>query len=129
MKKYLKTLFVLMGGAVAAVSVLGFAACNNSDTVGTGGNEPSAKITHDAETLEVTGKPGTYHWHDFVDGKCTMCNETTVFTQDKLGGTDILTTEATQQGTVTSFTYETRSYYAEEVHADLLEEGQELWIT
>ena len=30
---------------------------------------------------------------------------------------------------MTSFTYETRSYYAEEVHADLLEEGQELWIT
>ena len=87
------------------------------------------KMTHDPVTLEVTGKPGTYHWHNFVDGKCTLCDETTIFTQDKLGGTDILTTPATEQGTVTSFTYETRSYYAEEVHADLLEEGQELWIT
>ena len=86
-------------------------------------------MTHDPVTLEVTGQPGTYHWHNFVDGKCTMCDETTIFTQDKLGGTEILTTPASQQGTVTSFTYETRSYYAEEVHADLLEEGQELWIT
>ena len=86
-------------------------------------------MTHDPVTLEVTGQPGTYQWHNFVDGKCTMCDETTIFTQDKLGGTEILTTPASQQGTVTSFTYETRSYYAEEVHADLLEEGQELWIT
>ena len=51
-------------------------------------------MTHDPVTLEVTGQPGTYHWHNFVDGKCTMCDETTIFTQDKLGGTEILTTPA-----------------------------------
>ena len=131
----LKILFSLLAGVTAAVSVAGFAACGGGGDEGGGGDggnggKPSeTQITHDKNTYEVTGKPGTYHWHDFVDGKCTMCDETTVFTQDKLGGTDILTKAATHQGTVTSFEYPARSYYAEEVHADLLEEGQELWIT
>lgn len=117
----------------AVAMTLCLAACSDGGDGGGGtnpGDTPTdTQQTHDAVTLEVDGAPGTYAAHNFVDGKCTLCDETTIFTQDKLGGTEILTTEATQQGTVTSFTYEARSYYAEEVHADKLEEGQELWIT
>ena len=124
MKKLIKRILVLSCVAATATASVCLAACG-----GDGDDTKPAAKTHDPVTLEVNGEPGTYHWHNFVDGKCTMCDETTIFTQDKLGGTDILTTEATQQGTVTSFEYRTRAYYTEEVHADLLEEGEELWIT
>ena len=126
MRSLIRLILVLSCAAATATAVFCLAACSGGEITG----KPESPVTtHDPVTLEVDGRPGTYHWHNFVDGKCTMCDETTIFTQDKLGGTEILTTPATQQGTVTSFTYETRSYYAEEVHADLLEEGQELWIT
>ena len=126
MRSLIRLILVLSCAAATATAVFCLAACSGGEIT----DEPESPVTtHDPVTLEVDGRPGTYHWHNFVDGKCTMCDETTIFTQDKLGGTEILTTPASQQGTVTSFTYETRSYYAEEVHADLLEEGQELWIT
>lgn len=126
MRSLIRLILVLSCAAATATAVFCLAACSGGEITG----EPESPVTtHDPVTLEVDGRPGTYHWHNFVDGKCTMCDETTIFTQDKLGGTEILTTEAARQGTVTSFNYETRSYYAEEVHADLLEEGQELRIT
>lgn len=126
MRSLIRLILVLSCAAATATAVFCLAACSGGEITG---ELETPAMTHDPVTLEVDGRPGTYHWHNFVDGKCTMCDETTIFTQDKLGGTEILTTPASQQGTVTSFTYETRSYYAEEVHADLLEEGQELWIT
>ena len=93
------------------------------------GEQPA--LTHDPVTLEVTGQPGTYRWHNFVDGKCEYCSKTTIFHQEQLKGDELLTTSVPEEyrGTVTSFSYQTRSYYTEQVHADLLEEGQELWVT
>ena len=124
MKTFIKRTLVLFCAAATATAVLCLAACGPEEE-----QPETPAMTHDPVTLEVTGRPGTYHWHNFVDGKCTMCDETTIFSQEQLKGTDILTKPAEEQGTVTSFTYEARSYYTEIVHADLLEEGQELWVT
>ena len=93
---------ILCASAVAA----SFAAC------GGGGKEEEQKPskTHDPVTLEVTGKPGTYEPHDFVDGKCTMCDETTIFSQASMAKDAIVSTPCDQQGTITKITYATDAY-------------------
>ena len=72
--KFLNTIgSLLMVGALAVT----FAACG-------GGEKPSntpGKRTHDQTTHVVTGSDKTLH-HNFVDGKCTMCDETTIFMQE-----------------------------------------------
>ncbi len=117
--------------AVAFASV--FCAVFSLSACGGGEEEVQQKpaLKHDPVTLEVEGKEGTYQWHNFVDGKCEYCDETTIFRQEPLSGEDILTTQVDEahRGTVTSFTYETRSYYTERIHADKLEEGEQLWVT
>ena len=112
----LKILFSLLAGVTAAVSVAGFAACGGGGDEGGGGDggnggKPSeTQITHDKNTYEVTGKPGTYEPHDFVDGKCTMCDETTIFSQASMAKDAIVSTPCDQQGTITKITYATDAY-------------------
>ena len=101
LKNVLKAIAVLGCAGALAVS---FAAC------GGGEEEKPAGKTHDPVTLEVTGKTGTYEPHNFVDGKCTMCDETTIFTQDTIAKDAIVSTACDQQGTVTKITYETDAY-------------------
>ena len=76
------------------------------------GETVPTKKTHDPDTLKMSDSD-TYKPHNFVDGKCTLCDETTIFTQDPVGGTDIITTEATEKGTINEIYYETRAYYVE----------------
>ena len=128
MRPLTKHILVLSCAAATATAIFCLAACSgdaNKDTAET------PAMTHDPVTLEVTGKPGTYQWHNFVDGKCEYCEETTIFRQEQLKGEDVLTTPVPEEyrGAIESFEYRARSYYTEEVHADLLEEGQELWVT
>lgn len=102
LSKILKSVVILAcAGALAA----SFAACN-SDKPKT---EKPAK-THDPVTLEMSDKPGTYEPHNFVDGKCTMCDETTIFTQDSIKGDDILVKACDQQGEVNKIQYTTTAY-------------------
>ena len=101
LKNVLKAIAVLGCAGALAVS---FAAC------GGGEEEKPAGKTHDPVTLEVTGKTGTYEPHNFVDGKCTMCDETTIFTQDTIAKDAIVSTACDQQGTITKITYETDAY-------------------
>ena len=64
------------------LTILGCAGVLAATFAGCGEKEPETpKKTHDPVTLEVTGKPGTYEAHNFVDGKCTMCDETTIFSR------------------------------------------------
>ena len=97
----------------AGVLAATFAACSNNEE-----DPPAAKKTHDPVTLEVTGQPGTYEPHNFVDGKCTMCDETTIFTQDSIARDDIVTKACDEQGTVEEIKYTTSAYpdyeYADE---------------
>ena len=97
----------------AGVLAATFAACGNNEE-----DPPAVTKTHDPVTLEVDGRPGTYHWHNFVDGKCTMCDETTIFTQDSVAQDDIVTKECDRQGTVEEIKYTTAVYpdyeYADE---------------
>lgn len=97
----------------AGVLAATFAACGNKEE-----DPPAAKKTHDPVTLEVTGQPGTYEPHNFVDGKCTMCDETTIFTQDSVAKDDIVTKACDRQGTVEEIKYTTAAYpdyeYADE---------------
>ena len=86
---------------------------------GCGEKEPETpKKTHDPVTLEVTGKPGTYEAHNFVDGKCTMCDETTIFSQDSVAKDAIVTSACDRQGAVEEIKYTTDAYpeyeYADE---------------
>ena len=101
MKKIVKILAAVCGSLVLTVA---FAAC------GEGEEKPVSKKTHDPITLEVTGKPGTYEPHNFIDGKCTMCDETTIFSQDSIAKDSIVSTPCDQQGTITKITYSTDAY-------------------
>lgn len=101
MKKIVKILAAVCGSLILTVA---FAAC------GEGEEKPVAKKTHDPITLEVTGKPGTYEPHNFIDGKCTMCDETTIFSQDSIAKDSIVSTPCDQQGTITKITYSTDAY-------------------
>lgn len=108
--KLFKTLgSLLMVGALAAT----FAACGGSgDDGGKTPNNPSATTkTHDPVTLLVTGTTDKYEPHKFVNGKCTMCDETTIFETDAIGGRlDAITKECDQNGTVEKITYTTDAY-------------------
>jgi endo-1,4-beta-xylanase len=76
-----------------------------------------AKKTHNENTLQVDGKDKREP-HDFKDGKCTMCDETTIFKQDPIGGTDLLK-ENSKKGTIETIKYEARSYYIEDMHPEM----------
>ncbi len=117
-KKFFKTAAIVCGVLALSVS---FAACSGGGDTGEvdEGETPSeTQQTHDPVTLEVTGSPGTYEPHNFVDGECTMCDETTIFSQDSVARDDIVTQESDEQGTVQKITYTTDAYpdyeYAEE---------------
>ena len=110
-KNLLKAAVVLGCAGVLAAT---FAACGPEEEEPT----PTPSKTHDQVTLEVTGQPGTYEPHNFVDGKCTMCDETTIFTQDSIAKDDIVTAACDRQGTVEEIKYTTSAYpdyeYADE---------------
>lgn len=132
--KILKTLGSLL--AVGALAVT-FAACGgNGGNGGNGGTTPPATTkTHDQITHVVTGKTETQH-HNFVDGKCTMCDETTIFMQDAVYKSmkDVLTTAQAEQGTIESVWYKTRAYGVEEKFKGKQDkngkdyDGSPLWI-
>lgn len=103
MRKLLK---VFVSVLLVSVCALAFVACGEEQV------KPAGK-THDQNTLQVTGKD-FYEPHNFIDGKCTMCDETTVFTQDPVGGTDVMK-ECAQKGTVEKITYTTKTYHKETV--------------
>jgi hypothetical protein len=101
-----KKVAALVSGLLAVGMALSFTACggDNNPTNATG-------KTHDPVTLQVTGKTDEYIPHDFVDGKCKYCSETTIFTQDPIGGTDVLTKACSEQGTVEKIEYTTYTYH------------------
>lgn len=106
MKKHLRIINILL------VFVLIFSLCS------CGEKEPiKTKKTHDPITYKLSTKDELAP-HNFVDGKCTLCDETTFFTQNPVGGTDILTLECDQKGTIEEFWYDTRAYYVEETYKD-----------
>ena len=120
----MQKLIKVLGSAVLATAMcLSIAACSNTETV-------VPQRTHDQETHVITGSDGKTAQHNFVDGKCTMCDETTIFRQDPmLKSPEILLTEQEEQGTVESFWYKTRAYGVEEKFKDDPEYGgKELWI-
>lgn len=108
--KFLKTFSSLLMIGTLAFS---FAACNG-ETDKPDDKKPAAK-THDPITLLVTGTTDKYEPHNFVNGKCTMCDETTIFSQDSIGKLDVFTKACDQQGTVEKITYTSNAYGDEEV--------------
>ena len=115
MRSLIRLILVLSCAAATATAVFCLAACSGGEITG----EPESPVTtHDPVTLEVDGRPGTYEPHNFVDGKCTMCDETTIFTQDSVAQDDIVTKECDRQGTVEEIKYTTAVYpdyeYADE---------------
>lgn len=126
--KFLKTIgSLLMVGALAVT----FAACG-------GGEKPSntpGKKTHDQTTHVVTGSDKTLH-HNFVDGKCTMCDETTIFMQEAVYKSmkNVLDNAQAQQGTLESVWYKTRAYGVEKKFEGKKDvngkdyDGSPLWI-
>ena len=102
-KKFVKAALILGCAGVMAAT---FAACGPEE------DKPSAtpSKTHDQVTLEVDGRPGTYEPHNFVDGKCTMCDETTIFSQDTVAKDAIVTEECDRQGRVEEIKYTTDAY-------------------
>lgn len=110
MRKITKLCCTAFAAVTALVSVFTFAACGNTD------NPPEDKDppkTHDPITLKMTGSD-VYKPHNFVNGKCTLCTETTIFTQEAIAGTDVITKACDQQGTVQEIKY-TSTAYDEEV--------------
>lgn len=75
-------------------------------------NGGTPKTGHDPITLESFSNPGTYIAHNFVDGKCTLCGEETIFSQDPISDSAVAE-ECDQKGSVVEISYETRSYAAE----------------
>lgn len=134
-KKIFKTLGSLL--AVGALAVT-FAACggDNGGNGGGGGTTPPATTkTHDQITHVITGSDGTTQHHNFVDGKCTMCDQKTSFRQDAMyKSADILLTEQSQKGTVECVWYKTRAYGVEEKFKGKQDkkgkdyDGSPLWI-
>lgn len=78
--------------------------------------------THDQTTLlcndcgrEVSH---VYTYEDYVNGKCTMCGETTMFVWE-LGGVDeTLKDECERQGTIETVTYTTHAYAVEDAFGE-----------
>lgn len=109
---------------LAATMLTSLVACGSGET------STVTKRTHDQTTHVITGKGGTIQ-HNFVNGKCTMCDETTVYRQDPIYKTpDLLNTTASKQGSVEYFWYKTRAYGVEERLKNEKREhaGEELWI-
>lgn len=107
--KILKTLCSLVMAGAFAIT---FAACSGGGEKGQTPSTPSTTTkTHDPVTLLVTGTTDKYEPHKFVDGKCTMCDATTTFETDLIGGRlDDITKECDQKGTVEQITYTTDTY-------------------
>lgn len=106
--KFLKTVGSLL--VVGALAVT-FAACGGGGEAGK--PETPAGKTHDQTTHVITGSDKTQH-HNFVNGKCTMCDQTTTFRQDPMyKAENILKTAQAQQGTLESVWYKTRAYGVE----------------
>lgn len=118
MKKILKILAVT--AAVAATAVMAVGCGGNPETE----NKPT-KRTHDPETHISNLESGKPLPHNFVDGQCTLCDETTIYRQDPLSkAPDILKTEQQKQGTLEYFWYRTRAYGVEAKKGI----DKELWI-
>lgn len=100
MNKMFKKATTLALAATLALGALTLTACGDS------GKKTTAKKTHDPVTLQVTGKE-TFEPHNYVDGKCKFCDDTTKFLQDPLfkSKADYLTTACDEQGTVEEITY------------------------
>ena len=125
----MRKLFKVLGSAVLVAAVcFAIAGCSQEET------KTPATRTHDQITHVITGnEEGKTAQHNFVDGKCTMCDETTIFRQDPmLKSEEILLTEQQEKGTVESFWYKTRAYGVEEKFKNRpdseYKEGDELWI-
>lgn len=93
-----------MAVALAAIMMLGvcaMAGCSSEEPT-----QPANKKTHDPITLQVTGKD-TYEPHKFKDGKCTMCDTTTIFEQEPMfkSHPEMLKNACDEQGTVEKITY------------------------
>ncbi|MBO7364803.1 MAG: hypothetical protein J6U26_05695 [Lachnospiraceae bacterium] len=91
-----------------ALLAAAFSSCGGSET-------KAPKRTHDQNTYVLSNKDAKTP-HNFVDGKCTLCDETSIFVQDPVGGTAILTEECDQKGTVEEIWYDTRAYFIEETY-------------
>lgn len=79
--------------------------------------KPQAPIkTHNQDTLLQDGTEDKLIAHNFIDGKCKYCDETTIFMQDPIGKTDIPKTEYEHQGEIVEIWYDTRSYYTEDYY-------------
>lgn len=107
MKKFTRILSLVL--AVLMLATV-FTACG-------GKKETSSKRTHDQNTYILSNKDERAA-HNFVDGKCTLCDETTAFVQNPVGGTPVLTEECDQKGTIEEFWYDTRAYYVEQAYKD-----------
>ncbi len=78
------------------------------------------KRTHDQETY-VLSTNGKIAPHNFVDGKCKLCDETTVFRQEPMASTkEILEYQAAEghKGTIVEIWYKTRAYGVEAKHPE-----------
>lgn len=131
--KFLKALgCLLMVGAMA----FSFAACGGGGDDDQGGGGGATTKTHDRITHVVTGSnDNTTQHHNFVNGQCTMCGQTTIFRQDAMyKAENILLTEQSQQGTLECVWYKTRAYGVEAKFAGQTDvngkayDGSPLWI-
>ena len=108
--KNLKKMISLVGCVLMAAISVGFASC--------GEQKPAVSTkSHDRVTLKMSDKD-EYKPHNFVDGKCTMCDETTIFTQDTVSGTDVFKNACSEQGSVIEIHYDTRAYCLEAEYPD-----------
>ena len=115
MRSLIRLILVLSCAAATATAVFCLAACSGGEITG---ELETPAMTHDPVTLEVDGRPGTYHWHNFVDGKCTMCDETTIFEEQPVGDSDLIDRKSEYPGTLQKITYSTRSYIGEALYAE-----------
>ncbi|MBR2070801.1 MAG: hypothetical protein IJ981_05170 [Clostridia bacterium] len=95
---------------LAVVMVLSLCACGG----GASNGGQTLKTPHDQITHVLEGKTETTY-HDFVDGKCTRCEETTIFRQEPMyKSPEILFTEQAKQGTIEYFWYTTEAFCVED---------------
>ena len=120
--------FIALACAAACAAAAGLAACTSGDAgenSGNGGNGGgNAPVTHSADTYLVDGTTDEYHWHNFADGKCTMCDETTIFEEQPVGGGDLIDRKSEYPGTLQKITYSTHSYIGEALYAEELNGAQ-----
>ena len=112
MKKTVKRMLGIVFAATMLLSASVFAACEEE-------KKPAGR-KHDQNTLVVEGT-GKVQCHNFVDGKCTMCDETTIFRQDPLSKSpEILNTAqpADKQGHIEEIWYKSRAYGLEAAYPD-----------